>query len=131
KQFADSLKVRVMELADKEMEHSSFLQSLGITAASDEQKQLAENDKKAELLQKRAEQNRMESEKKRTALEQLREAIQVRKDTLVKLQMEMKGLNAQKAEKTGKMRQLSGDSGIEEQLIQAERKLEEYDRLEK
>ena len=131
KQFADSLKARVMELADKEMEHSSFLQSLGITAASDEQKRLAENDKKAGLLQKRAEQNRVESEKKRTALEQLREAIQVRKDTLVRLQMEMRGLNAQKAEKTEKMRQLSGDSGIKEQLIQAERKLEEYDRLEK
>lgn len=131
KQFADSLNARTAELADKEKAYLSFLASLGITAASDEQKRLAENDKKAELLQKKVEQNQIESEKKRTTLEQFREAIQARKDTLVKLQMEMKNLNAQKDEKTEKMQQLSGSSGISEQLIQTERKLEEYDRLEK
>lgn len=131
KQLTDSLQAKTTDLAEKEMEYSTFLTSLGITAASDEQKRLAENDKKAELLQKKTEQNRIESEKKRTDLEKLREEIQLRRDALVKLQSEMENLNAQKAEKAEKMLQLSGNSSIEEQMVQADRKLEEYDRREK
>ena len=131
KQITDSLETRKSELAVKEMEYSAFLGGLTITSASAEQKRLAENDKIAELLQKKAEQFQKESEKRRIALEQLREAIQVSKDTLVKLQMEISSLNTQRAEKAAKMQQLSGNGSIEEQLNLTDLKLAEYDRLEK
>ena len=131
KQHADSLETKTAELAAKEKEYGVFLNNLGITSASSEQKRINENDKQTELLQKKSEQNQRASEITRNALEKLREANQAQKDALVKLQTEMSSLNAQKAEKEAKMHQLAGSSGIEQHLMEADQKLAEYDRLEK
>lgn len=129
-QLTQALETVKREQRFKLEEYQQFLEKHRIEGAAAELKKLSDHDKKSGLLQKKLEQSKTLSEKKRVELEELKDGMQQLKDTLVKVQAEEEGLNAQKADKEAKVKELAGDTGIDEQIRQIDVKLTQYNQLE-
>lgn len=131
KQHQGTLNTAKTELSGVEKEYSRFLKEMNIEGVSAELEKLAGIDKQAELLKIKVKQNQDLMSTAQNALERMREAIQELKDSALKLQSERNSLYNQISEKEVRVKALSGDKDIEEQIRQTDMKLAEYDTLEK
>lgn len=131
KQLHGSLDTAKAEFADIEQRYTHFLEEMNIEGVSAELSRLSEIDKKAENLKRKLKQDQDSVTMGQNALEQIRETIQDLKETSLRLQSERESLYGQICEKETRIKELSGDRDIEEQIRITDLKLEEYDSKEK
>ena len=131
KQLQNTMNTAKTELTGIEEKYSHFLKELKIEGVSAEMEKLARIDKQAELLKVNLKQDQELIVTGQSTLERMREAIQELKDSALKLQSERNNLYSQISEKEVRVKELSGDKDIEEQIRQTDMKLAEYDTVEK
>ncbi|HOJ10565.1 MAG TPA: SbcC/MukB-like Walker B domain-containing protein [Clostridiales bacterium] len=127
KSMSDAKKI----FSEKQHKYSEFLQQHKIVSASFELKRLSENDRRINVLQKQMDNGQKLITDKRALLEKWREELNTLNNEHIKVQSEIDNLNAQKDEKTGKLKELAGDANIEDEIRRIDEKLDEYMRFEK
>ncbi|MBS4026088.1 MAG: AAA family ATPase [Clostridia bacterium] len=130
-QLEQTLGVANTKLNEKQQEYWEFLQKHQVDGAAYELKRLTEKDRKASLLQQQVEQTQELFEKKKAILEQSKEEVRTLNHESIKVQADISSLSAQKNEKELKLKELAGDTCIEDEIKVIDEKLEEYIKLEK
>lgn len=118
-------------LREAQQRYSGFLQKVGIVSASDELQRIAESDRKLHSLQKELEQTQEAAGNKRNLLDKLKEELRLLNADNIKLEADLSGLDGQRADRETKLKELAGETNIEDEIKRIDEKLDGYVRLEK
>lgn len=111
--------------------HLEFLNKFHIKSAASESKRLSELDRKRSALEERTGSLEKALAQKRAGNEKLREELRSLDSESVRTGTELQQFITQKESNLSKLRELAGDSPVEEEIRRINGKLSEYARLEK
>lgn len=130
-QFNNTLMQQNNELDMKQQQYLDMLREYGVDSLAYELKRLAENDRKANQRQKQIEQTGELLERKRINIEKCKEEIKLLSDQNIKLTAEIISLRGQKDEREAKLKEIAGNSNIEDEIEKIDKRLEKFTELEK
>jgi len=129
-QLKDSLNSLNSEMADKNKQYQGFLNEYGIESASVELKKLSEMDQNSIQIQKQIETKQRHSAEKRTLIEKLIEKTRSLNESYIKMQAEINNLCNLKYENEKKIKDLTGDARIEDEIDRINKVISNYNSLE-
>lgn len=108
-----------------------YMEGHGIDSAVEESKKLAEFDRKLHLLQKEMDRTEEIAGKKRAILDGLKEELRLLNNDHIKLESDLNALHDRMAGKETSLREMAGDSDIEEEIKRINNRLDDFIKKEK